>query len=105
MAEYIEREAALEEIVNADVMCDIPADAYRVLRRYIERIPAADVAPVRHGRWVPDKEDVEWGNSLIHYRCSECKKRPHFDKEKYRFILSPFCPNCGAKMDGSEEVR
>lgn len=46
MAEYIEREAALTEIENADVMCDIPADAYRVLRRYVDRIPAADVVPV-----------------------------------------------------------
>ena len=73
--EYIEREAALEEIINADVMCNIPADAYRVLRRYIERIPAADVVsrdcydrllvendelrkerPVVHGRWIPVTE-------------------------------------------------
>ena len=46
MKECIEREAALEAVDNADVMCDIHADAYRVLRRYIERIPAADVVPV-----------------------------------------------------------
>lgn len=53
MAEYIEREAALEAVDNADVMCDIHPDAYRVLRRYIERIPVADVWPV--------------------VRCGECK--------------------------------
>ena len=66
----------------------------------IDTIPAADVAPVRYGCWNADKEDVEWGNSLIRYRCSVCNERPHFDKEEYRFILSPYCPNCGAKMDG-----
>lgn len=65
-------------------------------------VSAADVAPVRHGRWIADKEDVEWGNSLVRYRCSECKERPQFDKDKYKFVLSPYCPNCGAKME--EEV-
>lgn len=58
----------------------------------------ADVVPVRYGSWMADREDVEWGNYLIRYRCSECKERPHFDKENYKFILSPYCPNCGAKM-------
>jgi len=66
----------------------------------IDTIPAADVVPVRYGCWNADKEDVEWGNSLIRYRCSKCNKRPPFDKEEYKFILSPYCPNCGAKMDG-----
>lgn len=66
-------------------------------------IPAADVQEVRHGRWVADKEDIEWGNHLIRYRCSECKERPHFDKDKNKFVLSPYCPNCGAKMDESED--
>lgn len=79
------------------------ADAIESLNRDLDfavRAAEAEYEIVRkHGRWIPDKEDVEWGNSLIHYRCSECKERPHFDKEKYRFILSPFCPNCGAKMD------
>ena len=65
----------------------------------LNKLPAADVAPVRHGRWIAEKEDIEWGVHLIRYRCSECKERPHFDKDKYKFVLSPYCPNCGAKMD------
>ena len=69
----------------------------------VTHIPTADVVEVRHGRWIADKEDVEWGNYLIRYRCSECKERPHFDKDKYKFILSPYCPNCGAKMDGGHD--
>lgn len=64
----------------------------------VDAIPAADVAPVRYGCWIADREDVEWGNYLIRYRCSECKERPHFDKDKYKFILSSYCPNCGARM-------
>lgn len=56
---------------------------------------AADVSPVRHGRWV--KLDVHKG--MEQFKCSECSSEcyvptclgtPMFD----------FCPNCGAKMDG-----
>lgn len=92
----------LEERCHNDRWTEIHEVAYKT---EIDRIPAANVAPVRYGCWNTDKEDVEWGNSLIHYRCSVCNERPHFDREKYKFILSPYCPNCGAKMDkdGVEE--
>ena len=66
MKEYIEREAELKEVDNADVMCDIPPDAYRVLRRYIERIPAADVVPVVRGE--VETLDRKCGNPLFHLR-------------------------------------
>lgn len=88
--EYIEREAALKEVDNADVMCDIPPDAYRVLRRYIERIPAADVVLVRHGRWDPLTMSTDNGMEVlwVHAKCG-CE----------RYEKSNYCPNCGAKMD------
>jgi ribosomal protein S27AE len=60
-------------------------------------------AEQKHGRWETDKEDVEWGNSLKRKHCTNCGKRPHFDKEKREFVLSDFCPNCGAKMDEEKE--
>lgn len=97
MEKYIKAQDACEAFANY-IWSPLPkAVSYASL--IVEKISAADVAPVRHGQWIPDKEDVEWGNSLIYYRCSECKERPHFDKDKYKFILSPYCPNCGAKMD------
>ena len=55
--------------------------------------PAADVAPVVHGRW-------EWlgPNRLVTNcmcgTCSACKVR-----SKY-IVNTMLCPNCGAKMDG-----
>ena len=102
MAEYIKREAAIKAVCDSSAhTCDLK-NCFRGCQeaQAILAIPAADVAPVRHGCWIADKEDVEWGNHLIRYRCSECKERPHFDKEKYKFILSPCCPNCGAIMEG-----
>ena len=87
-----------------NLLLNLPNEPYKgVLKRILIQAPAADVMPVRHGRWIVNKEDVEGGNYLFRYRCSECKEQPHFDKDKYKFILSSYCPNCGAKMEGDGE--
>ena len=54
------------------------------------------------GEWATDKEDAYWGNSLKRKYCTRCKKRPHFDRETRKFILTDFCPNCGADMRKGE---
>lgn len=64
----------------------------------IKAIPAADVAPVRYGRWVWD-DDLDGGEDM-HYYCSICLHNAYgctieILGGKYRY-----CPNCGAKMDG-----
>ena len=58
----------------------------------IDEMPAADVAPVRHGYWCKEKRDV-----LIHWHCSACKECFYLDKPN-----AEYCPRCGAKMDGKE---
>ena len=55
--------------------------------RLLEKVPSADVAPVRHGTWVYNPGDN------IPY-CSECMM-PQDSECNY-------CPSCGAKMDGGE---
>lgn len=60
--------------------------------------PAADVEPVRHGRW------VKYAGKLI---CSECKKYPPMKDESggwRTYHEWPYCPNCGAKMDGEVDT-
>ena len=62
------------------------------IARDISELPAADVAPVVHGRWMWNEEgEIDWEHF---YRCSNCG-----DKEYWE---SNFCPNCGAKMDLEE---
>ena len=49
--------------------------------------PTIDAEPIRHGRWI----DCSNG-----WMCSECEQDNTYDK--------PYCPNCGAKMDGEIDV-
>lgn len=52
------------------------------------------VAPVRHGRW-------ENGNPICPV-CGEDKFKD-LDADIWCDWLPPFCPNCGAKMDGGNQ--
>ena len=52
-------------------------------------IPAADVAPIRHGQWIVKGQDIY---------CSECNAESAynpFGASKF----SVYCPTCGALMD------
>ena len=61
--------------------------AYSVALREIRNAPAADVAEVRHGRWIHHDDGV--------FTCSECGNAESND--------SYYCRLCGAKMDGAAE--
>ena len=87
MAEYIERAAAIESAKHAWAKGLEPS-------QYLEIIPVADVAPVRHRRWIPA---VHVGDCC--YRCSECQ----FLRDTYLLDIGNYCPNCGAKMDGGAD--
>ena len=74
----------------------LPFEAW--LRGLFKKLFPIDPRPVVRGEWVAEKEDVEWGCSAVRYRCSHCGRLPHFDKESYKFLLSDYCPKCGADM-------
>lgn len=68
----------------------------RDVRRLLS-IPAADVAPVRHGRWVMSSDRPD---TII---CNCCDSA--FDVWKADIKRYHYCPNCGAKMDGQEDIN
>lgn len=94
MAEYIER----EEIYKRWNAMPAPASVAS-LSAAIQQTPAADVARVRHGRWV---EPARLYYGAKQYECSLCYSdtfwKKHSITEKY-----PHCPNCGCRMDGGDE--
>ena len=62
----------------------------------IGKTPAADVAQVRHGRWIRP----HWKNSDYCCDCSECGgEAMHREYKWNEKDIYPICPNCGAKMD------
>ena len=115
MSEYIDREAEIE-ICEAEYqarlrMCDYCGDTVAWnIGSEIKALPAADVAPVVHGRWTAQcvveldggwtLEDVPY-NEYQHSNpiCSICRKTALLDGGE-DYVTSPYCPNCGARMDG-----
>lgn len=98
MAEYIEREALICAIED-----DCPELVYYSKRDAIDCVkaePAADVAEVRHGRWIPEIcESISKRNRLIEYKvysCSLCGRSNGRVKKRY-------CSNCGARMEKEDE--
>ena len=91
MAEYIEREEYCEKHCRcSNEYCDKESCP-------IWKAPAADVAPVVHGRWIRP----HWKNSNYCYDCSECGgEATHRDYQWAKDGIYPICPNCGARMDG-----
>ena len=100
MAEYIEREAALNKLCRDNCGHDYNGKCYNCYAgAFIEQYPAADVAPVVHGRW-EYHDCVCTGDGLIAvYACSACQGC--IDEEAFdQLHAQNYCPNCGARMDG-----
>ena len=97
MTEYIERKIALS--IREPSKSDRHYQTYNLDDAYeqgwddalccIETIPVADVAPVRHGRWLCVDTDTEQ-----FFLCNRCKKKEYWE--------SNYCPNCGCRMDGGD---
>lgn len=93
MTEYIEREAAVKVaekygLANGSALGRHTGLADCIASE-IADIPAADVAPVVHGRWVCVDTDTEQ-----FFLCNRCKKKEYWE--------SNYCPNCGCRMDGGD---
>ena len=104
MAEYIEREALLKDISESVVFTvrgDKPSLEIRGANKVIDRIksaPTADVVEVNHGEWHLLKNCANEG-----VYCSVCNKKVYKTDYANQKIKSPYCPNCGAKMDAKRE--
>lgn len=86
MTDYIKRENALNAFNNA---------FYAGLTAKINKIPSEDVAPVRHGHWIFNQEDMTM-------TCSCCEDVYHFDDADLCLDFmeyAKYCLACGAKMD------
>lgn len=92
MAECIKRDVVMKEIMAAKWM-----DGYdgAMAMAIAASAPAADVAPVVHGRIVGSLEDGRYRR-----RFSCCGEDATMITQ---WAWPNYCPNCGAKMDGGTD--
>lgn len=60
-------------------------------------LPAADVAPVVHGKWVHSRYDRS-SEQFDVVKCSRCGLEAY--AMAYHVRDGNYCPRCGARMDG-----
>lgn len=97
MGDYISREEALMAVTRAKLPDATPdgvpiANGKRSVTdcvRRLKEIPAADVRPVRRGKWSRVYDDFMKSN----YDTCSCCGKEYFGANGFNF-----CPNCGADM-------
>ena len=102
MAEYIERTVCLSVLrakSNMAVLMDA-APYFEKAAQMLEKLPAADVVPVVHGRWI-----IGVDNDDFDVKCLKCEWTDIFEVAGIAAVeriakSMHYCPNCGARMDG-----
>lgn len=79
------------------------ADGWNSAISILKNTQIVNAEPVRHGKWINSKAMTGITSEcepIISdtYKCSECSEDFVKTTRKYNY-----CPNCGAKMDESEE--
>ena len=100
MNDYISREAAIVDFERCNH--ENPVWTPQRVKTLLMRIPAADVEPVRYGRWegythsrycgIDKHGEPIYRDGTVYY-CSNPKCR------RKTVVKENFCPSCGAKMD------
>lgn len=89
MAKYISVEISKKALADSALIPRYAENCKPITDRIIDSIPAANVEPVRHGRWIATHDEF--------CSCSLCKYPVHV-----AWSRTNYCPNCGAKMDEEE---
>lgn len=104
--EYIRREdfiQYLEKCKKGTAVTNLVWAAIMAIERDVRDMPAADVAPVRHGCWIGEGDGYADGELVYDvWNCSECDYCID-DGTDDPECLPKYCPGCGAKMDGGNE--
>lgn len=87
MSRYVDADKLAEAVSEQKLVSEHPLIKWVLIM--IEHTPTANVQEVRYGEWIPN--DYEF------YHCSECG----YEQDSPEYI-TPYCPNCGAKMDKEE---
>lgn len=96
MKEYIEKSMAFAVLVDFPGELSPENIGLSIARKAIDSLPTADVAPVRHGRWI----DAESDDGCTVWHCSKCS---YPIKTICGYPIYKYCPMCGALMNRKED--
>lgn len=106
MSKYIDKGVLIERMNRTRPYegSDGSFERYRRLQwladmEQVNMCPAADVAEVRHGRWIDGKRMKLDGTFHWFRQCSECFYEREDDTPEKD---TNYCPNCGSRMDLDE---
>lgn len=102
--EYILKDEVLNLIEHNDRVCHYADERYenvvyaiaQTICIVVADMPAADVQPIRRGRWEEVTDYGGWGDT--HYRCSVCGEEWYLEDGNPKDNNMNFCPRCGARM-------
>lgn len=84
------------EVICKDEKARISAVTYFAIVGFIDKLPTIEIEPVKHGRWIPQGDDL--------WLCSNCKENIIYSMHKSdRTEKQRYCCRCGARMDGDSE--
>ena len=98
---YVDLGCAIGAILDLDreygAKDECTHETIQMCKRALDGLPVIEAEPVRHAKWFEMIESVEDGYTgeyyeEIYYNCMNCD---YATTDK-----TPYCPNCGAKMDG-----
>ena len=96
MDEYIKREALIQKLQDEINSCPFYGHQFDLedAKELIRNFPAADVAPVVRGRWIPAEPESD-----VIFICSKCETEISTSWDYDQDEMWNYCPICGAKMD------
>ena len=93
MPRYIDIGVALDELGHTPFYDNRD---YETAKAMLKSMPTADVAEVKHGKWLVIEDELWKGGGR--YECSACGYGFSFDGY-FELDELPYCPHCGAKME------
>ena len=89
MARYIDADLLIKNIASIE---DLRTLSTKTIGEAIDKTPTADVVEVKHAKW-------EINSDGYYPYCCNCKTEPK------NGLMSKYCPECGAVMDGTPKER
>ena len=109
--DLISRKAMLEELDEREkLMRKLTANVddetemivtLSAVRKFVNNRPAVDAEPVRHGTWEMCRKTLKTDFATLTGTYPTCNLCGHVEYGVDK--STPYCPGCGAKMDGDSE--